>query len=335
MVVESPRRPRPQPRPDSRAAEPSDALIEEARRWQRRRRLRFCLLGLAAAAVAGGVAWMFSGSSPRPLTVGEIAAREAAALKSSDRLVVRMSAKTSRGYSVAWADFAKLQTRTISDLPPQPRNQEVVRYFVSGHFVAGDATIGSVSYASRTSATYDVSHLPIDGSGVSTAYIVSHIPRSSLSVTIPEALLNSIHIGHAGALAVLGPLASFPGNGRPWVYRRVGKDEINGQPAVELQTRMPKSELASIPSQGPGSRIRQTWADTRYDVWINEASYLPVREQTYRGTRLVSTVDLAWLPDTKANLALLNLQVPRGFTHSLEQCNDKYTSPGCSWGLGG
>ena len=65
--------------------------------------------------------------------------REAAALQSADRLVVRMSGKTSRGYSVAWADFAKLQTRTISDLPALPLNQTVERYFVRGHFVVGSS----------------------------------------------------------------------------------------------------------------------------------------------------------------------------------------------------
>ena len=94
---------------------------------------------------------------------------------------------------------------------------------------------------------------------------------------------------------------------------------------------MPKSELASMPSHGFGSKIRQNWADTRFDVWISETSYLPVRGQSYRGTRLAWTVDLAWLPDTKANLALLNLQVPSGFTHTLVECNDKDTGPGCSW----
>jgi hypothetical protein len=275
----------------------------------------------------------FSGSSPPPLTAGEIAAREAAALKSSDRFVVYMKGKTSRGYGAAWADFANLKTRRISDFPPQPRNQEEDRYFASGPFVVGETTTGRVLYGSRTWATYDVSHLPDDGSGDSTAYDVSQIPRGSLSETIPEALLDSIQIGAAGALAVLGPLANPHGIGSRWVYRRVGNNKINGQPAVELQTRMPKSELASMPSHGFGRKIRQNWADTRFDVWISETSYLPIREQSYHGTRLAWAVDLAWLPDTKANVALLNLQVPSGFTHTLVECNDKATGPGCSWAL--
>jgi hypothetical protein len=59
----------------------------------------------------------------------------------------------------------------------------------------------------------------------------------------------------------------------------------------------------------------------------------PSASQSYHGTRLAWAVDLAWLPDTKANVALLNLQVPSGFIHTLVECNDKDTGPGCSWAL--
>jgi hypothetical protein len=53
MAVESPRRPGPQSHPDSGAAEPPDALIEEARRWQRRR--RWYLGGIAALLIVSGL----------------------------------------------------------------------------------------------------------------------------------------------------------------------------------------------------------------------------------------------------------------------------------------
>ena len=71
MIVESPRRPGPQSPPDQGATEPPDALIEEARRWQRRRQWR--LGGIAALLIVSGLVadgLLNRGTSQPPTTAG-------------------------------------------------------------------------------------------------------------------------------------------------------------------------------------------------------------------------------------------------------------------------
>jgi len=280
-----------------------EALIPEARARQRKRRIRLGLLGAAMAVVVGGGAWIVNDSGSGVLTVNQIAAREAVALERANQLIVRLKADTRYGYSVTWADFAKLQTRTINDLvPSQPRTERVEKYFVTGRVVVGSVTTGQVTYGHpRTWTTYDVPQLP-KGLG----------DTLQGAATIPAALLGASAITGAGAVAVLGPLRY----GSRWVYRLVGTDEVNGQSAVELQARMPTSQLTALSSQ-----LRPFWAEARFDVWISAKSYLPIREQIYNGARLGATVNLTWLPGTKANLSLLNIKAPPGTPHSVVRCN--------------
>jgi hypothetical protein len=330
MAVESPPRPPPQPR--SRAAEPPDALIEEARNWQRHRRLLFALLALAAAAVLAGMAWMSNGSSPHHLTVGEIAARESAAIKRNALRVVRVKTtsvvQTSTGtridHRVEWADLATFRTRTDMTFPGPPR-QETQTYFVIDHHVAGEVATGDVFYDSRTSFSY------------SRAWI-THISRLARRSNPPGALTRTLPEELLGPLAVLGPVSSSraPGPDSPWLYRIVGSGKISGRPAMELQTRWPKADLAWMRSRGMSTLVRN-YGRARYDVWISEATYLPIRVRYSHGTRFGWTQDFAWLPETKANLALLDLRVPAGFAHSVVNCVDESPWPtrGCGYGFGG
>jgi hypothetical protein len=48
-------------------------------------------------------------------------------------------------------------------------------------------------------------------------------------------------------------------------------------------------------------------------IWVNPATYLPVRWQLWPNPR--DTFDISWLPPTSANLANFRVPIPAGFTH--------------------
>jgi len=267
--------------------------------------------------MAAAAAWLAGFSSSQTLTVGNIAARETVALKRADRFVVRVRT----AYSETWADLATLRARTIVEKNGRPLEEGAYRYFVnSKHAVLGSVTTAMVWYQSRAWVSYDVTHLPLS----------SHARAGQPGETIEQAVL--------GPLALLGPPLARPallqgtGNVR-WVYRRVGSQDIDGQPAFELQTHWPKSALSSPTTRASvAMALRFYGANDRFDVWLNKATYLPVREQIYNGTNLVSDTEIAWLPRNSTNLALLKLKVPTAATHSVVACNSEDT--GCSFRLG-
>jgi hypothetical protein len=54
-------------------------------------------------------------------------------------------------------------------------------------------------------------------------------------------------------------------------------------------------------------------------IWVDPATYLPVRLTTQLTRPIVSvpmSFDFRWLPPTSANLALLTVRIPPGFTHA-------------------
>src|SRR4051794_14752213 len=119
-----------------------------------------------------------------------------------------------------------------------------------------------------TSSTVLAPRTPIPAPGSPTS-------RAALGALIPPGL---------SPLAVLGPVSpDFAGLERPWTYRIVGRDEIDGQPAVELETRWPRSDVAVMRARGLPAKVVRDVATARFDVWISEASYLPVRERRYDG----------------------------------------------------
>jgi hypothetical protein len=189
------------------------------------------------------------GSSSIRFTVGVIRAREAVALQQADRLVVRLRIGGGDGAGLAWADFAKRETRTIVHAP---RVEAVERYFVKGGVVAGQDTTGEVDYAARTWTSYKIPHrrvFPNPGPGV--------------AQTVPEAMLGSAGAFGStgdplnGALAVLSPYTGYGYGalgGTLWTYRVVGPREIDGQRAVELQAEWSKRDLARLRYQNAMTR---------------------------------------------------------------------------------
>ena len=82
----------------------------------------------------------------------------------------------------------------------------------------------------------------------------------------------------------------------------LGHRTVDGQDTIEVKYAPPRGFKPSKYSLWP----------TEY-VWLNATSYLPVRTQVY-GLGPVQTTDLAYLPATRANLAIFKLSPPAGFT---------------------
>jgi hypothetical protein len=65
-------------------------------------------------------------------------------------------------------------------------------------------------------------------------------------------------------------------------------------------------------------------------IWVDPATYLPVRLTT-QWTRPMVTVpmrfDIRWLPPTSANLALLTVRIPPGFTQVYIHCQHGCITP--------
>jgi hypothetical protein len=57
----------------------------------------------------------------------------------------------------------------------------------------------------------------------------------------------------------------------------------------------------------------------RLEIWLDAATYLPVRIRTVVNNRLTSTETDTWLPRTSANLAKTRLVIPIGFKHPVPQ----------------
>jgi len=83
--------------------------------------------------------------------------------------------------------------------------------------------------------------------------------------------------------------------GRWQVVRRAWLD---GQPALEL---LPRGLAAH--------------RNLRWQFWVNARTHLPVRSSSGSGARFSQT-DYAYLPPTPANLALLQVRIPRGLPRS-------------------
>jgi len=82
----------------------------------------------------------------------------------------------------------------------------------------------------------------------------------------------------------------------------LGHRTMDGQDTIEVKYAPPRGFKPTKYSLWP----------TEY-VWLSATSYLPVRTQVY-GLGPVQTTDLAYLPVTRANLAIFKLNPPTGFT---------------------
>jgi hypothetical protein len=92
---------------------------------------------------------------------------------------------------------------------------------------------------------------------------------------------------------------------------RDGTEDINGINAIKLVAVVTKPQAS-----GQFAFVGRT------TLWVNPATYLPVRINTNltatlghgQTTHIVGTRDVSWLPATRANLADLRVPIPAGFT---------------------
>ena len=261
---------RPQPQSDP------EALIEEARARQRRRRIRFGLLGLVAAAAAGVAAWIATGGSA-PLTVGVIRAREAVALNHASQSMVLIEREGGRhlpGVLHAVVNLATGQQTTV------------YHYTVPGLSERfGDTTTYS-SYAKTGDSPYYLA----------AEYVVVNAQqhtRKALSTDTAITKLTPSTLCQCDPFAPNGgtPLAGVTLGDRHITI--LGEDTINGQQAIQLRFTWLNAFLSS-----------HVWLD----FWISPSTWLPIRERgnmltlsglPNNGTPPVGsayTLNFTWLP---------------------------------------
>lgn len=89
-----------------------------------------------------------------------------------------------------------------------------------------------------------------------------------------------------------------------------GKQHVDGVNALKL---------VSVQHQ----RLGKTPATLTTTIWVDPATYLPVRLATQWTRPIVSVpmrFDIRWLPPTSANLALVTVRIPAGFTRVHIRC---------------
>jgi hypothetical protein len=104
-----------------------------------------------------------------------------------------------------------------------------------------------------------------------------------------------------------------------------GTENVDGVNAIKLGSVQTMTQPAhAVTRNGKTTRIPATTYTTVTKLWVDPASYLPVRFVTTTTEASVSdpgsyltgsgTWDVQWLPPTSANLALLTVKIPPGFT---------------------
>lgn len=133
-------------------------------------------------------------------------------------------------------------------------------------------------------------------------------PKHAILMVPGEAMvpLMTVGSGLGGALALPTPqnLRRELADGK---FRLAGQETIDGTRVLHLQGASP--------------------SDRSVNIWVNAASYLPVRSseliRSQTGNRLGwlrLNSRLTWLPATVANLAQLRPGIPAGFKHQPPQC---------------
>jgi len=82
----------------------------------------------------------------------------------------------------------------------------------------------------------------------------------------------------------------------------IGRTELDGQQAVELQINVPPNNEA--PPHVTAARL-----------WVDATTYLPMREYLRMSNGQQSVTDYIFLPPTPENLAKLRPEIPAGYTH--------------------
>jgi hypothetical protein len=99
--------------------------------------------------------------------------------------------------------------------------------------------------------------------------------------------------------------------------RVTGHVRINGQETIQITGKPITVRLG----RGEGRAVHEKYARALWTLYVNPASYLPVRmigvTETFGGsgghTRFESVTNVRWLPPTSANVARALVTIPPGY----------------------
>ena len=249
--------------------------------------------GVAVAVAVGAVLAVVMPGSPAARPPGAASARQAKETAYVISRAGRALAASGQGNFVGYA-------RTV--LPPGSRVEPVAGNLQSGpgvHSQLNASSMTSWSYhgtgrlATFTPAGQRVlgeSTTIAAGGGATTVVVVNYrdatwwhaTTAAPPAATAPPECGIGVQIGPGGWVAYIRHELRCGG------YTTDGRQQVDGISAIKLTER-----------------------DNRLALWVNPATYLPVRIVT-EGRQRTQT-DFRWLPPTPANLAQLSMPVPAGF----------------------
>ena len=141
---------------------------------------------------------------------------------------------------------------------------------------------------------------------------------------LPEGSIPSSACSQTGALGMAGP--SIPTSNWPAFIRATlacGAATVTGHAPIDgVETvRITGSPITVKLPPGEARAVREKWVRSRWTLYVNPQTYLPVRvsgsSRTFGGpapsTYSTSVTDMRWLPPTAANIAQTLITIPAGF----------------------
>jgi len=276
--------------------------LRRHRRRQLRRRVALPVLAVGVAAVvAVSVVAVASGRSapaaarPRIETAAYVLSRATSAVTAATSDVLEVRSRVSAGWSVtSWVapktGVVRLDTRLApsghSTFYSEPSKTVIVDYQTRSWWSVGlDRLARSMPPGLRRRAElrHDLRLIP----GL-LAFQMNAWDNGDPTLTIPT------------PAAIRSELA----DGR---FRLIGSQTSGGQRLLELR------------GMGSGNAgVAQH--DRMLAIWVNAATYLPVRSVAIVGSEPPLVSEFTWLAPTAANLAILTPRIPAGFTYREPRC---------------
>lgn len=283
-----------------------DAFQSHITRQKARRRRTLMATGCAAA-VAGAAAGLALTSAPAPqTTTASLVDHVTSALNSTTAISyatttgieeTRLMETWAYGDQLRWRDFAAITGKPLMD---------------SSSTVTGSRqTVLTIDYPDRTWNTFTSSLIMHSVNGT-VIHLPSGLPECG-SFEFAESLADTANPNWRTVI-----LAAL----KCGTVTVIGHQQIDGIPAIELQTH---SEVGSLPPKPTAYSI-----SVEITVWIDPTTYLPIRSVNRETDKSVSrtthkvitahspaiTTTYHWLPATKSNLADLSVSIPPGFKES-------------------
>ncbi len=288
-------------------------LAGKARAHQRRRRvaLRAAVAGAATAVTAAALAAVTGGAGGAPARTGAggvqagttaYVVRRVENALAGQHLVFRGRTASTGGPSITWA------------YGPRHRWEELTGSGC-GHALPNGACShrgGSEPYLAQGTA--------LIGGKLTGVYVTYYNRKWSL---LPESTPASA-CSTTGALEMGSP--SVPvGHWADFINATLacGTATVSGHVRIDgvETTKITGSPVTVTLPPGEAKAVREKWARTRWILYVNPQTYLPVRiygsVQAFGGpagsTLFASTTDVQWLPPTAANIAQALVTIPPGF----------------------